>query len=281
MNKFIKIIPALMLFVFYPPGVSSGQERILFEYTRPIVNQPELEPYFQDLSSVLEKENNNIFNDDTILEEIPAEINKQDIKTPETDTVEPKKITEYNKYNSLEKYIKGNTLLESAFMQLDKPYKYGKTGPDVFDCSGFTQYVFKVSGITIPRTSEQQSKAGESIDKTDIKPGDLIFFDTRNISDDQDITDQPYLLQYDNSNTKISGESEDGLTNLLNVMISTNSSSDVLVSKPFVPEKVTHVGIYIGDNKFIHASSGGQKVMVSDVTSNYYKTRFLSVKRYD
>ena len=51
-------------------------------------------------------------------------------------------------------------------------------------------------------------------------------------------------------------------------------------SNSFIPEKVTHVGMYIGDNKFIHASSGGKKVIISDLTTGYYKTRYLFSKRY-
>lgn len=275
-----------MLFFINSSEPSMAQDRILFEKDNTAVYGSELEKYFQDLSSVLEKESTNtIVNEQTGFESISDDL---DIKTDALGTsgnilLDSKNTQEaaYQKYGSLEKYIKGNTLLESAFMQLNKPYQWGKIGPDGFDCSGFTQYVFKISGITIPRTSEQQSKEGESIDKAHIEPGDLIFFDTRNISDKQDITDQPYLLQYNDSNTPNSVSSEDELTSLLNVMISANSSSDILVSKPFVPEKVTHVGIYIGENKFIHASSGGQKVIVSDITSNYYKTRLLNVKRYN
>lgn len=286
MRKFIKIIPVLMLFFINSSETSIAQDRILFEKDSPAIYGSELEKYFQDLSSVLKKESTNIMViEETGLENISDDL---DIKADALGTSgnvlldsENTKEAVYQKYGSLEKYIKGNTLLESAFMQLDKPYQWGKIGPDGFDCSGFTQYVFKISGITIPRTSEQQSKEGESIDKSHIEPGDLIFFDTRNISDKQDITDQPYLLQYSDPNSSKSGSDDDGLTSLLNVMISANSSSDILVSKPFVPEKVTHVGIYIGDNKFIHASSGGQKVIVSDITSNYYKTRLLNVKRYN
>lgn len=286
MMKFIKIIPALMLFFINSSEPSMAQERILFEKDRPAIYGSELEKYFQDLSSVLKKESNNTtVNEKAGFENFPGDLDIKSYAPEPSGNIlldsENTKEAVYQKYGSLEKYIKGNTLLESAFMQLDKPYQWGKMGPDGFDCSGFTQYVFKISGITIPRTSEQQSKEGESIDKAHIEPGDLIFFDTRNISDKQDITDQPYLLQYNDPNTPKSGSDDEGLTSLLNVMISANSSSNILVSKPFVPEKVTHVGIYIGDNKFIHASSGGQKVIVSDITSNYYKTRLLNVKRYN
>ena len=62
---------------------------------------------------------------------------------------------------------------------LGKPYVWGAEGPNSFDCSGFTYYVFKNSaGITLPRTSSAQSKYGKSVSKSNLKAGDLIFFDT-------------------------------------------------------------------------------------------------------
>ena len=62
---------------------------------------------------------------------------------------------------------------------LGKPYVWGAQGPNGFDCSGFTYYVFKNSaGITLPRTSSAQSKYGKAVSKSNLKPGDLIFFDT-------------------------------------------------------------------------------------------------------
>ena len=62
---------------------------------------------------------------------------------------------------------------------LGKPYVWGAQGPNGFDCSGFTYYVFNNSaGITLPRTSSAQSKYGKSVSKSNLKAGDLIFFDT-------------------------------------------------------------------------------------------------------
>ena len=62
---------------------------------------------------------------------------------------------------------------------LGKPYVWGAQGPNGFDCSGFTYYVFKNSaGITLPRTSSAQSKYGKAVSKSNLKAGDLIFFDT-------------------------------------------------------------------------------------------------------
>src|SRR5699024_10516340 len=76
-------------------------------------------------------------------------------------------------------YEKINNVLKVAREQLGKPYVYGATGPDSFDCSGLTSYVFKNgAGITLPRTSKDQSTAGRYVSKSELQPGDLIFFNT-------------------------------------------------------------------------------------------------------
>lgn len=95
------------------------------------------------------------------------------------------------------------------------PYVWGGTTPNGFDCSGFTQYVFKACGVTIPRTCESQYALGTYVSKSNLKPGDLVFF-------------------YNTAKTTLG-----------------------------------HVGIYIGDGKFIHASSS-KGVTISDLYSSYY-----------
>lgn len=57
-------------------------------------------------------------------------------------------------------------------------YVYGGSSPKGFDCSGFTSYVFKNFGINLPRTAFGQSSAGEAVDKSDLKVGDLVLFRT-------------------------------------------------------------------------------------------------------
>ena len=70
-------------------------------------------------------------------------------------------------------------LIDYAKKFLGKPYVWGAQGPNGFDCSGFTYYVFKNSaGITLPRTSSLQSNYGTYVSKSNLKPGDLLFFDT-------------------------------------------------------------------------------------------------------
>jgi len=111
---------------------------------------------------------------------------------------------------------------------LGRPYVWGATGPNKFDCSGFTQKVFSKVGIRIPRNSRAQAKVGKYIDFHNLKRGDMVFFET---------------------NKKR-------------------------------PGYITHVGIYLSEGKFIHASSGGKRVMISSlIKSNYYKHHFVLGRR--
>ena len=111
---------------------------------------------------------------------------------------------------------------------LGTPYVWGATGPNKFDCSGFTQKVFCTAGINIPRNSRAQAKVGKYISYKSLKRGDMVFF-------------------------------------------ATNKQN---------PKRVTHVGIYLSNGKFIHASSGGKRVIISSlIKSNYYKNNFLWGRR--
>lgn len=58
------------------------------------------------------------------------------------------------------------------------PYRNGGSDPSGFDCSGFMQYVFKQVGALLPREVHDQFRAGIEIDRSDIAPGDLVFFET-------------------------------------------------------------------------------------------------------
>ncbi len=69
-------------------------------------------------------------------------------------------------------------VLQYAAQYLKTPYKYGGTTPSGFDCSGFTQYVYKHFGVTLPRTAASQASVGTRVDKASLAPGDLVFFKT-------------------------------------------------------------------------------------------------------
>lgn len=60
--------------------------------------------------------------------------------------------------------------------QLDKPYVWGATGPNSWDCSGLTQAAYKAAGITLPRTTGEQVTVGTRVSTADLQPGDLVFF---------------------------------------------------------------------------------------------------------
>jgi len=127
-----------------------------------------------------------------------------------------------------EEFAKEDEILETAKNFLGVKYIWAANGPSAFDCSGFTKYVFKQNGISLPRYSGHQANIGEKIKFSEMKKGDLVFFDTK---------------------------------------------------KKF-RHKVNHVGIYIGDNKFIHASSAKKRVIITSfVKKKFYKKKFLYARR--
>lgn len=68
------------------------------------------------------------------------------------------------------------TALQWARQQLGKPYVYGAAGPDTFDCSGLTQYVFGKGGIYLDHHTGSQWNAGRHVSRAELQPGDLVFF---------------------------------------------------------------------------------------------------------
>lgn len=67
-----------------------------------------------------------------------------------------------------------------AKQYLGRPYRSGAKGPSAFDCSGFTSYVFRNFDINLNPSSKTQATQGERIDRSDVRPGDLLFFTGRN-----------------------------------------------------------------------------------------------------
>jgi uncharacterized protein YgiM (DUF1202 family) len=115
-------------------------------------------------------------------------------------------------------------LLEYAYKYLGVGYKYGGASPEGFDCSGFTCYVFKNFGYKLNRSSSAQINDGTEISKSELVPGDLVFF------------------------------SRGG-------------------------KAVGHVGIYVGDGKFIHSTSPGDVVSITELTDSYYSRRYVGARR--
>lgn len=71
---------------------------------------------------------------------------------------------------------KGATVVATAKNYIGSKYVYGATGPNSFDCSGFTQYVFKLHGVSLNRTAAAQYSNGAAVDRANLQPGDLVMF---------------------------------------------------------------------------------------------------------
>lgn len=98
--------------------------------------------------------------------------------TNEADTNQPKKSKKT--YKSAEKKDKKDVdpikvVLKAAHKQLGKPYRWAAVGPNSFDCSGFTMYVWQKAGVSLPHNSGAQRAATKHVSLDKMKPGDLIF----------------------------------------------------------------------------------------------------------
>ncbi|MEU0161337.1 NlpC/P60 family protein [Streptomyces sp. NPDC006261] len=71
---------------------------------------------------------------------------------------------------------KAQKVLDFARAQIGKPYVWGASGPASYDCSGLTQAAWREAGVTLPRTTWDQVKAGTRVATSDLQPGDLVFF---------------------------------------------------------------------------------------------------------
>jgi cell wall-associated NlpC family hydrolase len=68
------------------------------------------------------------------------------------------------------------TAIDFAEAQIGKPYQWGATGPDAYDCSGLVMMAYRAAGVNIPRTSQQQFLWGPQVPASQVEPGDLVFF---------------------------------------------------------------------------------------------------------
>jgi len=123
---------------------------------------------------------------------------------------------------------RSESLINQAMELIGVRYRWNMDIPQSgLDGSGFVAYVFKDRlSFLIPRKSSQMSKVGKSINRDDLQPGDLVFFNTMRMT-------------------------------------------------------FSHVGIYVGENKFIHSPSKGANIRVDDMTSVYWDKRFDGARRLD
>ena len=119
------------------------------------------------------------------------------------------------------------SLVDRSLNFLGVPYRFGGTSPITgFDCSGFVGKVFADAlGFGMPRTAAEMAQMGEQVKINELKPGDLVFFNTRN--------------------------------------------------KPF-----SHVGVYIGGQRFVHAPSSNGRVRIDSLSARYYAQRFEAARTY-
>lgn len=107
------------------------------------------------------------------------------------------------------------------------PYKRGGNTLAGMDCSGFTKKVFQESvGVNLPRTAAEQSKVGFKIEQDELKPGDLVFFNTER-------------------------------------------------------KRNSHVGIYLGNDQFVHAPRTGKEIQVDSMQSSYWIKTYSGARRVD
>jgi cell wall-associated NlpC family hydrolase len=115
-------------------------------------------------------------------------------------------------------------VVRTAYAYRGVPYHYGGSSRSGFDCSGFTSYIYRKKGVSLPHSAADQFNHGKRVSSGELKPGDLVFFHTTR-------------------------------------------------------RGVSHVGIYAGEGKFVHASSGGGRVRVDSLNSGYYKKRLVGARR--
>jgi cell wall-associated NlpC family hydrolase len=121
---------------------------------------------------------------------------------------------------------KASDLVLTAMGFLGVPYRRGgNSGETGFDCSGFVRAMYQQTiGLVLPRRADQQAAATQAIDQSELRPGDLVFFNT-------------------------------------------------------MRRAFSHVGIYVGDGKFIHSPKPGAQVRVEDMHAGYWNTRFSGARR--
>jgi hypothetical protein len=117
-------------------------------------------------------------------------------------------------------------LVNHAMSLLGVRYRWGGNTPETgLDCSGLVRLVYaETVGRILPRRAVEMSREGESVSRSDLKPGDLVFFNT-------------------------------------------------------LRRAFSHVGIYVGDGKFVHAPSRGKTVRVESMNSSYWVKRFNGARR--
>ena len=122
---------------------------------------------------------------------------------------------------------KGHNVVLYALSLIDTDYRFGGKHPSAgLDCSGMVSYIYRrAAGLNVAGSAADIARRGRPIARTHLRPGDLVFFNTRNA--------------------------------------------------PF-----SHVGIYIGDDRFVHAPSGSGRVRIDQLDTRYYAQRFETARTF-
>ncbi|MEN9659722.1 MAG: hypothetical protein RL571_3187 [Pseudomonadota bacterium] len=165
--------------------------------------------------------------DDTSLNEVDPAVEQIAPATTITNATRPRKAKADNRSEKPD-YTPAQDMLLQAMSLIGVKYKWGGATPEAgLDCSGFVRYVFQNSmNIALPHNALGMAQSGASIDKEELKPGDLVFFNT--------------------------------------------------LGRTF-----SHVGIYMGDNRFIHSPRSGKSVEITNLNQSYWTSRFTGARRYD
>ena len=155
--------------------------------------------------------------------------------------------------------INSNDVTVFSKTLLGVPYVWGGTSLEGFDCSGFVQYVYKKFDMNLSRTTYTQIKQGKSVQLAEIQENDLVFFDTR-------------------ASSKLTKPKNQGGTGTLDDVLI--NETDTANSKKLYPVEPTHVGMYIGNGKMIHASSSKKQVVIEILENDYFKDRIVDIRRY-
>lgn len=118
-------------------------------------------------------------------------------------------------------------LIKSAMGLIGVAYRYGGTSARTgFDCSGFMQHIFRRSmGLNLPRTSAEQAKMGVHVNRSDLQPGDMVFFRTMGRG------------------------------------------------------RISHVGLYIGNDRFIHSPRTGKRIEITSLSHKYWGAKYAFGRR--
>lgn len=137
----------------------------------------------------------------------------------------PQPVTPSKSLVGLKDRNKATDVIMTAFGLIDIGYRFGGANPDAgLDCSGLVIYVFeRATGLKLPHNAAQIAEVTRPIERTSLRPADLVFFNTQN--------------------------------------------------RPF-----SHVGLYIGDNRFVHAPNSRAKVKVSSLDDRYYAAHYEAAR---